>query len=330
MSGRRSGSGRGGSSRGSWERGADYGRDDWDDASGSVPQSSRRAGGSRGSGSGARSRSPMGERSDWDDRSHDSQWRDWDDGESSRGGARGAVARETWEPPRGRRGSGERGSSARGRSSRGGIGGGVIALIALAVLAVVGAGAYALITHGNSSAASGPPVADSPFVTPTAGPTPTPPVGFKAFESARGHYGLYYPQVWDASSKEATLAGQSDSIDGFTLANSPSHVTVEQAVAFTTHTNQEIIKAEVSGAQQNGVTINESTTQSVTLVAGGAQWDRREYDVTANGQPLHMVVMATHHGGLGYVIVLVSDAGSFGNDMQAIYTPMLASFHFTS
>jgi hypothetical protein len=43
-----------------------------------------------------------------------------------------------------------------------------------------------------------------------------------------------------------------------------------------------------------------------------------------------MAILATHHGGKGYVIVLVSTAAEFGNDAQSVFDPLLASFRFTA
>jgi hypothetical protein len=173
-------------------------------------------------------------------------------------------------------------------------------------------------------------VPDAAFATYTPGPTPTPATNFKEFASARAKYVLSYPNTWAVSSNEAKLQLQYDYTDVFNPPNSPSHVSVEQAGVFSYYTEQKIIQGEVAGAQQSGFTFTEVATAQAKQTVGGATWVRSEYDINANGQPLHMAILATHHGGKGYVIVLVSTAAEFGNDAQSVFDPLLASFRFTA
>ena len=271
----------------------------------------------------------------------------------SAGGVRsGREVAPAWNDPASR----ARGAVAtRGRQQRGGPRGAIIALAALLVviaLAVVGI----LVVPGHVGQQT-VQVPDSPFATYTPGATPTVDANFKAFTSDRSHYALVYPQAWNATSDQRTTASQYDYIDTFALQNAPSRLVVEQAGAFTGYTDQQLIADEVSNAQQNGVTFTKTDAQAQgtqtpaatsssktptsqtpttqgsgstqTQKVGGATWARQDYSVNVNGNPVHMVILACHHSGRGYVIVLVSTAAEFGNDDQAIFEPMLASFMFT-
>jgi hypothetical protein len=206
----------------------------------------------------------------------------------------------------------------------------LVALVVVAILGGLGYGAYTLLRSQGSAAHSTVVVPDAAFATYTPGPTPTPATNFKEFASARAKYVLSYPNTWAVSSNEAKLQQQYDYTDVFNPPNSPSHVSVEQAGVFSYYTEQKIIQGEVAGAQQSGFTFTEVTAAQAKQTVGGATWERREYDINANGQPLHMAILATHHGGKGYVIVLVSTAAEFGNDAQSVFDPLLASFRFTA
>ena len=85
-----------------------------------------------------------------------------------------------------------------------------------------------------------------------------------------------------------------------------------------------------AAAQQQNITFTESTSASRTQTIGGEQWQRREYDVTDKGVTLHMVILACHHQGRAYVIVLVSRTTTFTQDDTGIFEPMLKSFAFTN
>jgi hypothetical protein len=210
------------------------------------------------------------------------------------------------------------------------IGGLLVALVSIAVLAGLGFGGYKLLTAQAPATRPTTLVAEAPFATYTPGPTPAPIANFKEFASARAKYVLSYPNTWAVSSNEGKLQQLYDYTDVFNPPNSPSHVSVEQADVFSYYNEQRIIQGEVAGAQQSGFTFTEVATAQTTQTVGGAQWQRREYDINANGQPLHMAILATHHSGKGYVIVLVSSAAEFGNDAQAVFDPMLASFRFSA
>jgi hypothetical protein len=171
-------------------------------------------------------------------------------------------------------------------------------------------------------------IPDSPFATFTPGATPTVADHFKAFQSDRSKYSIIYPEAWNATSNERTTQGQYDYIDTFALQDAPSRLLVEQAGAFSAYTDQQIIQNEVSNATQNGVTFTKADAPAPTQKVGGATWTRQDYSVSANGNPVHMALLVCHHGGRGYVIVLVSSAGEFSNDDQSVFEPMLSSFVF--
>jgi len=206
----------------------------------------------------------------------------------------------------------------------------LVAMVVVGILTGLGFGVYSLLRSQGQPAHSTVVMPDASFATYTPGPTPTPPANFKEFASARSKYILSYPGTWAISSNDAKLQQQYDYTDIFNPPNSPSHVSVEQAGVFSYYTEQKIIQGEVAGAQQSGYTFTEVATAQTTQTVGGAMWQRREYDINANGQPLHMAILATHHGGKGYVIVLVSSAAEFGNDAQAVFDPLLASFRFSA
>ncbi|HEY7021680.1 MAG TPA: hypothetical protein VH349_11230 [Ktedonobacterales bacterium] len=331
---------------GSWREDDDWGDDRY------APPPPRRQSSSRGSAQGA-ARAPRPRYDDEDDyrapssRSRrPSAWEDDDRwGENAGGGWNDRGGPTDWNDPRY---AGERrGGIASGLSGMGayrGIGraesgekkgsfpirGLVVALVVVAILGGLGYGAYTLLRSQGSAARPTAIVPDAAFATYTPGPTPTPATNFKEFASARAKYVLSYPNTWAVSSNEAKLQQQYDYTDVFNPPNSPSHVSVEQAGVFSYYTEQKIIQGEVAGAQQSGFTFTEVTTAQAKQTVGGATWQRSEYDINANGQPLHMAILATHHGGKGYVIVLVSTAAEFGNDAQSVFDPLLTSFRFTA
>jgi hypothetical protein len=301
-----------------------WGDDGWDEDRYAAPPP-RHQGSSRGSAQGAPS-SRSRRANAWDD---DDSW-----GADEYGGG--------WDDPRyaeDRRSAGALGLGAYGGARRAErdvkgrsfpVRGLLVALVGIVILGGLGFGGYTLLHSQGQAAHSTVVVPDAAFATYTPGPTPTPPTNFKEFASARAKYTLSYPNTWAVSSNDAKLQQQYDYTDVFNPPNSPSHVSVEQAAVFSYYTEQKIIQGEVAGAQQSGYTFTEVPTAQAKQTVGGAQWERREYDINANGQPLHMAILATHHGGKGYVVVLVSSAAEFGNDAQSVFDPLLASFRFSA
>lgn len=355
---------RGSRSRGEQDYGQDYGRssgrgsygDAWDEPDGEYADHGR--GGSRRPSGGSRYASPPRSQR-YDDAGYEQE--DYAErrpraagGQRSGGGVRsgrGLMPARNDGASRARGGRGPYGQGRRSGGSRGAITALVVLLVVIA-LAVVGI----LVVPGHVGQQS-VQVPDSPFATYTPGATPTVDVNFKVFTSARSHYAVIYPQAWNATSDQRTTQSQYDYIDTFALQNAPSRMVVEQAGAFIGYTDQQLIADEVSNAQQNGVTFTKTDTQpqgtpspaataasktptsktpttqgggsAQTQKVGGATWTRQDYSVDVNGNPVHMEILACHHSGRGYVIVVVSTAAEFGNDDQAVFEPMLASFKFT-
>jgi hypothetical protein len=107
-------------------------------------------------------------------------------------------------------------------------------------------------------------------------------------------------------------------------------VSIEQAQAACALSDVNIIQGEVAAAQQQNITFTESASAARTQTIGGEQWQRREYAVSDKGVTLHMVILACHHQGRAYVIVLVSRTTTFAQDDTGIFEPMLKSFTFTN
>ncbi|HEX6543044.1 MAG TPA: zinc ribbon domain-containing protein [Ktedonobacterales bacterium] len=162
----------------------------------------------------------------------------------------------------------------------------------------------------------------------TAGTIPTATANFKQFTSSRSGYGVNYPETWTVSEEQKAASGY-DYIDAFTLPNSATLVNIEQPQAACALSDAEIIQGEVAAAQQQDITFTEVTSTARTQKIGGEQWQRREYDVSQKGVTLHMVILACHHQGRAYVIVLVSRTTTFAQDNTGIFQPMLDSFTFT-
>lgn len=163
----------------------------------------------------------------------------------------------------------------------------------------------------------------------TVGPLPTPPAHFKQFTSSRSRYGVIYPETWTVEPQQKAASGY-DYIDVYTLPNTATLVNIEQPEAACALTDINIIQGEVAVAQRQNITFAEDTAAARAQAIGGEQWQRREYDVTDSGVSLHMVILACHHQGRAYVIVLVSKTTTFTSDDTNIFEPMLKSFAFTN
>lgn len=170
---------------------------------------------------------------------------------------------------------------------------------------------------------------DDPY-TPLPGPSPTPPAHFTAFTSTRSSYSLDYPTGWSVSSKTQTAQGQADFIDVFLQATQTANASfwVEQAAAAASVPDDQVIASEVRGAQQNGVTLTPQANVPQTASVGGAQWQRRDFTVTASGNTAHEVILACHHGGRSFVIVYISPTSTFNSDLSSFFSYTLASFRF--
>lgn len=221
--------------------------------------------------------------------------------------------------------------SAKGKSSSRRIVTTVVVLLVLVTAIVAGAIAVAprVLNKLNPSGAT----ASSPLCTAsgpaTNGTPPTPGAHLKQFASSRSRYGVNYPETWTVEPQQKAASGY-DYIDVYTLPNSSSLVSIEQAQAACALSDVNIIQGEVAAAQQQNITFSESAAAAKTQTIGGQQWQRREYDVSDKGVTLHMVILACHHQGRAYVIVLVSRTTTFTQDDTGIFEPMLKSFTFTN
>jgi hypothetical protein len=138
-----------------------------------------------------------------------------------------------------------------------------------------------------------------------------------------------YPATWGTATVAGSGGAQSDSVDQFTQPGAPMGMNVERAQSFAAATDTQVIQAEVTSAQAQGTTFTEITGAATTEGIGGEVWQRHEYQATTkSGTKLHLAVLACHHLGNGYVIVLISSDTGFTNDDTTIFEPMLRSFRF--
>lgn len=206
-------------------------------------------------------------------------------------------------------------------------------VVVLVLLTAVVAGAVVLapkaLNRLNPSGATASSALCTASGQATNGAVPTPGAHLKQFSSSRSRYGVNYPETWTVEPQQKAASGY-DYIDVYTLPNSSTLVSIEQAQAACALSDVNIIQGEVSAAQQQNITFTESTSAARTQTIGGEQWQRREYDVSDKGVTLHMVILACHHQGRAYVIVLVSRTTTFTQDDTGIFEPMLKSFAFTN
>lgn len=173
------------------------------------------------------------------------------------------------------------------------------------------------------------PTQTAPFATYTPGPTPTSLPNYKLFVSKANAYAMDYPTAWGTATVTGSGGAQSDSVDQFTQAGGPAGVNIERAQSFASATDAQVIQAEVQSAQARGTQFTEITSAATTEGIGGEVWQRREYKAVAkNGAKLHLAVLACHHLGNGYVIVLISSDTGFASDDSTTFEPMLRSFRF--
>jgi hypothetical protein len=206
----------------------------------------------------------------------------------------------------------------------------ILVLLALAGLAVpavrYGPQLLARATGGTSSDVQGLPGAYTP------GPTPPPQPGFKAFASPHSNYSIDVPQAWAASTQTSTVGGQPDYIDLFapSTPGSMDSMLVELTEASDSLANADIVSGEVASAQQSGATFAPVVGSDVLVAVSGELWQRTDYLVTSNGATTYEAILAGHHEGHAYVIVLAGGADTFAADNASYFAPALASFRFNS
>lgn len=203
----------------------------------------------------------------------------------------------------------------------------VVAMLLLMLIAALGAG-FAKRDAILSRLGHGGPT-PSAFATYTPGPTPTVPPQYKQFVSPKGQYILAYPQAWTVTSDASPSGGLPDYVDTFNQATPAVVVAVEQAQIFNTLSDADAIAAEIRAAEQKGYTFTPSGS-ATTVSVGGEQWQRQEYESTANGVKLHYAILSTHHQGRSYVMVLVALPEDFAKESASTFPAILKSFRFTS
>lgn len=204
---------------------------------------------------------------------------------------------------------------------------GLVALIAVAVV-IVGVSERSAILDKLPGA---PRTNAHAFATYTPGPTPTPVANYKEFSSDHALYVLNYPGQWTEQTSSQPNTGY-DYVDTFTQQSPYTAVIVEQAAAFASITDADIVTAEINGGKQGGRTFAQTAAVSGTMSIGGEQWTRREYDVTdsKSNSTLHMAILTCHHAGRGYAIVLVATPDAFAKDDATVFKTVLGSFRFAS
>jgi hypothetical protein len=162
--------------------------------------------------------------------------------------------------------------------------------------------------------------------TPSA--TIKPASGYSAFGTTA--YALTYPTGWQTKSQSSVAQNQCDVDFLFAQPNGgAASFNVEEAGAFTALSDQQIIQAEAQSAQQQGSTLVEITSAATTQQVGGEVWQRREYQVTPkSGVKLHLALLATHHKGAGFAIIMISSDTGFASDDTTTFEKMLTSFQF--
>lgn len=223
-------------------------------------------------------------------------------------------------------------------ATKGGRRGVAIALVSLVIVVLLAGGGFlarhqiSALLHRGGTGASGAP-GPSAFATYTPGPTPTTLPSYKLYANTNAKYIIEYPSAWSTQNQNTTSGGY-DYVDLFTQQSPLASVGVESAQAFSNQSDGAIIQGEVDGAKQASKTTTLTFTQigsDVTVSVGGENWTRRDYNVSANtGVTLHMAILATHHAGRAYAIVLYSDSSSFVKDDSGVFKTILGTFRFSS
>ncbi|HEX8997253.1 MAG TPA: hypothetical protein VF812_14595 [Ktedonobacterales bacterium] len=142
-------------------------------------------------------------------------------------------------------------------------------------------------------------------------------------------YTLAYPSTWQKNAQSGASQSQCDVVFLFSQPNGAAKLNIEQAGAFASLSDLQVIAAEAQSAQQQGTSFSEITSAATSQNIGGEVWQRREYQATTqNGVKLHLAMLATHHKGAGYAIVMLSSDSGFASDDTTTFEPMLHSFQF--
>lgn len=244
----------------------------------------------------------------------------------------GAAARGVVQPPaRSRRGAE---AQSNGRATKKRAGGALrMAFSLLATLAVIAALGveygpkmyHLVLARGAGATSTSAPIACASETTP--GTQTKPPTGQSLFTTTA--YTLTYPNGWQKTSQSGTSANQCDVVYLFAQPNGAARFNVEEAGAFGTLSDLQVIQAEAQNAQQQGTTFTEITSAATTQSIGGEVWQRREYQATSKtGVKMRLALLAGHHKGAGFAIILLSSDAGFASDDTTSFEPMLHSFQF--
>ena len=207
----------------------------------------------------------------------------------------------------------------------------IAAMSALVVLALLGGGylgrskILALLHRGGATTTTAPG-----FATYTPGPTPTALANYNLYVSTRSLYAVQYPAAWNIQNKNYNSSSGYDYVDTFQQVDPPAEVGIESAQAFNTVSDTAIIDGEVIGAKQGGMSLTQIGSD-VTVTIGGERWTRRDYaGKTSNGVSLHMAILAGHHAGRAYAIVLTAATADFVKEDAGVFKTILSTFRFTT
>lgn len=166
-------------------------------------------------------------------------------------------------------------------------------------------------------------------------PAPTATTAAKAKSASSGTpfattaYSLTYPAGWQKSSQSGTSGGQCDVVYLFAKPGGGARFNIEEAGAFSSLTDLQVIQAEAQTALTGGSTLTEITSAATTQTIGGDVWQRREYQATTkSGVKLHLALLAGHHKGAGFAIVMLDSDTGFAADDTTIFEPILRSVTF--
>ncbi|HEY8324087.1 MAG TPA: zinc-ribbon domain-containing protein [Ktedonobacterales bacterium] len=243
-----------------------------------------------------------------------------------RGGASGAQGRS-------RSGGGAR-VATKTRRRRGGalrlVFGLLVALLLVAALGVkFGPKVYDKFIAHTGSGGNGPTTSGITCASQATPPAAIKPAsGYSAYGATA--FALTYPTGWQTKTQSSVAQNQCDVDFLFAQPNGgAASFNVEEAGAFTSLSDQQVIQAEAQAAQQQGSTLVEITSAATTQSIGGEVWQRREYQVTPkSGVKLHLALLATHHKGAGFAIIMVSSDTGFASDDTTTFEKMLTSFQF--
>lgn len=233
--------------------------------------------------------------------------------------------------------SGRGAARASGGASRKRRGGGLrVALLLLLTLVVVagvgvvyGPKAYHLLKARTGGAPGVGPTSASTTCAAQQTPNPqqTPTSGYTTFATTA--YTLQYPTGWQQTAQTGTGGGQCDAVYLFAQGAGVDKFIVEQSATFGPATDTQVIQSETQSAQSQGSSFSEITSAATTQSIGGEEWQRREYQVTnKTGAKLHVAILAGHHNGAGFAIMLISGDASFSKDDTTTFEPMLRAFQF--